>query len=216
MRKQMIGRASEQVLLRDLLVQARSGHGQFLMIIGEPGVGKSMLLNRLSSYAREADVTVLSGRAVEGAGTFRPLAEALMPPLRAGTLPESAELCPYRAALGRLLPDWASPSVPETSVDPILVLGEGLLRLLTALDPECCVLLLEDLHWADEEPALLTGTARVVEPLGADTLVVFDLAGCELQARLPPRKVRRAGDAVRVTIAPENVHLFDPVSGRRL
>ena len=155
MRKQMIGRASEQVLLRDLLDQARSGHGQFLMIIGEPGVGKSMLLNRLSSYARETDVTVLSGRAVEGAGTFRPLAEALMPPLRAGTLPDSAELGPYRAALGRLLPDWASPSVPETSVDPILVLGEGLLRLLTALDPECCVLLLDDLHWADAETLAL-------------------------------------------------------------
>ena len=139
MPKQMIGRASEQMLLRDLLDQARSGHGQFLMIIGEPGVGKSMLLNTLSSYARETD-TVLSGRAVEGAGTFRPLAEALMPPLRAGTLPDTAELRPYRAALGRLLPDWAGPSVPETSVDPILVLGEGLLRLLTALDPAGCVL----------------------------------------------------------------------------
>ena len=151
MRKQMIGRASEQVLLRDLLDQARSGHGQFLMIIGDPGVGKSMLLNTLSSYARATDVTVLSGRAVEGAGTFRPLAEALMPPLRAGTLPDAPELRPYRAALGRLLPDWVTPSVPETSVDPILVLGEGLLRLLTALDPEGCVLLLEDLHWADAE-----------------------------------------------------------------
>ena len=155
MPKQMIGRASEQVLLRDLLDQARSGHGQFLMIIGEPGVGKSMLLNTLSTYARETDVTVLSGRAVEGAGTFRPLAEALMPPLRAGTLPGLAELGPYRAALGRLLPDWATPSVPETSVDPILVLGEGLLRLLTALDPEGCVLLLEDLHWADAETLAL-------------------------------------------------------------
>ena len=45
MRNQMIGRAEEQARLRDLLDQARSGHGQFLMIIGEPGVGKSMLLN---------------------------------------------------------------------------------------------------------------------------------------------------------------------------
>ncbi|HJY45966.1 MAG TPA: AAA family ATPase [Propionibacteriaceae bacterium] len=175
MRKQMIGRASEQLLLRDLLDQARSGHGQFLMIIGEPGVGKSMLLDALSSCARETDVTVLGGRAVEGAGTFRPLAEALMPPLRAGTLPDAPELRPYRAALGRLLPDWATSSVPETSVDPILVLGEGLLRLLTALDPEGCVLLLEDLHWADAEtlglldylsgvlaaaPLLIAATAR--------------------------------------------------------
>ena len=51
---------------------------------------------------------------------------------------------------------------------------------------------------------------------GGDTLVVFDVAGCELQARLPPRLVRRAGDPVKVTIAPEAIHLFDPATGRRL
>ncbi len=204
MRKQMIGRASEQVLLRDLLDLARSGHGQFLMIIGEPGVGKSMLLNRLSSYARETDVTVLSGRAVEGAGTFRPLAEALMPPLRAGTLPDSAELGPYRAALGRLLPDWASPSVPETSVDPILVLGEGLLRLLTALDPECCVLLLDDLHWADAEtlalldylsaavaaaPLLIAATAREHPSSSALKRLIGAASSVIELGRLEPKEV---------------------------
>jgi len=74
----------------------------------------------------------------------------------------------------------------------------------------------EHLHWArDGEPAL-AGTARVVEPLGSDTLVVFDVAGRELQARLPPRLVRHAGDAVRVTVAPEAIHLFDAQTGRRL
>jgi hypothetical protein len=104
MRKQMIGRASEQVLLRDLLDQARSGHGQFLMIIGEPGVGKSMLLNTLSAYAREADVTVLSGRAVDGAGTFRPLAEAMMPSLRAGTLADAPQPRPTGPRWGDCCP----------------------------------------------------------------------------------------------------------------
>jgi ABC-type sugar transport system ATPase subunit len=74
----------------------------------------------------------------------------------------------------------------------------------------------EHLHWSYDRETALTGTARVVEPLGSDTLVVFDLAGRELQARLPPRLVRRAGDAVRVTIAPEAIHLFDPATGRRL
>ena len=85
----------------------------------------------------------------------------------------------------------------------------------------------EHLHWAETaaeaaEPSeapqagALLGTARVVEPLGSDTLVVFDAAGCELQARLAPRLVRRAGDAVRVSIAPENIHLFDPTTERRL
>ncbi|HEY1328314.1 MAG TPA: sn-glycerol-3-phosphate ABC transporter ATP-binding protein UgpC [Casimicrobiaceae bacterium] len=74
----------------------------------------------------------------------------------------------------------------------------------------------EHLHWAHNGEASLAGTARVVEPLGSDTLVVFDVAGRELQARLPPRLVRRAGDPVRVTIAPETIHLFDPQTGRRI
>ena len=75
----------------------------------------------------------------------------------------------------------------------------------------------EHLHLAlDDASASLVGSARVVEPLGSDTLVVFDVAGCELQARLPPRVVRRAGDPVRVAIAPESIHLFDPATERRL
>jgi ABC-type sugar transport system ATPase subunit len=75
----------------------------------------------------------------------------------------------------------------------------------------------EHLHWAaPADPAALVGVARVVEPLGSDTLVVFDVAGCELQARLPPRLVRHAGDPVRVTIAPECIHLFDRATERRL
>jgi len=75
----------------------------------------------------------------------------------------------------------------------------------------------EHLHWAyDDGTTALIGAARVVEPLGSDTLVVFDVAGCELQARLPPRVVRRAGDAVRVAIVPDAIHLFDPATERRL
>jgi multiple sugar transport system ATP-binding protein len=74
----------------------------------------------------------------------------------------------------------------------------------------------EHLHWADDSDAMLTGTARVVEPLGSDTLVVFEVAGREIQARLPPRVVRRAGDPVRVAAMQETIHLFDPQTGRRL
>jgi multiple sugar transport system ATP-binding protein len=75
----------------------------------------------------------------------------------------------------------------------------------------------EHLHWArDDEPNTLVGVARVVEPLGSDTLVVFDVAGCELQARLPPRIVRHAGETVRVAVTPESIHLFDPATERRL
>ena len=215
MRKQMIGRAAEQLLLRDLLDQARSGHGQFLMIVGEPGVGKSMLLNTLSSYARETDVTVLSGRAVEGAGTFRPLAEALMPPLRAGALPDAPELRPYRAALGRVLPDWAAPSVPETSVDPILVLGEGLLRLLTVLDPECCVLLLEDLHWADAETLALL--EYLTGAVAGAPLLIAATAREHLSSSALKRLIGAASSVIELgRLEPTEVDEMIELSGRSL
>ena len=75
----------------------------------------------------------------------------------------------------------------------------------------------EHLLWSEgPDASVLEGVARVVEPLGSDTLVVFDVAGCELQARLPPRVVRHAGDSVRVTIAPDAIHLFDSATQRRL
>ena len=63
---------------------------------------------------------------------------------------------------------------------------------------------------------VLLGPAQVVEPLGSDTLVVFNASGCELQARLPPRVVRAAGDPVRVTIAADAIHVFDPATDCRM
>ena len=199
MPKPLIGRTSERAMLRDTLAAARSGRGGFVVITGEAGIGKSMLLSELAAEAQAADATVLTGRAVEGAGAFRPLAEALLPLARRGFVPDATELRPYRAALGRLVPDWAGmsgPSVPETLIDPILILGEGLLRLLSALDAEGCVVLIEDLHWSDPEtlalldylaaaittvPVLITATVRhqprapAVERLIGSASTVIDL-----------------------------------------
>ncbi len=150
-----VGRVAEREQLRAALAEARTGRGQLAVIVGEPGVGKTTLLAELAAMGREAGLTVLTGRAAEGGGSFRPLAAALLPAVRAGLLPDTGELRPYRAALGRLIPDWASSSPPETAVDPVVVLGEGLLRLFAAWDPRGCVLLVEDLHWADADTLAL-------------------------------------------------------------
>jgi ABC-type sugar transport system ATPase subunit len=57
--------------------------------------------------------------------------------------------------------------------------------------------------------------AVIVEPLGSDTLAGISLGEHNLQVRLPPRRVRRAGELVRLNVAPEHVHLFDG-DGRRI
>jgi hypothetical protein len=87
---------------------------------------------------------------------FRPFAEALVAAGRAGGLPDSAELDPFRPALGRLVPEWRPP--PGTAADEsLVVLGEAVLRLLRVLAPDAggLLLVLEDLHWADRETLAL-------------------------------------------------------------
>ena len=78
----------------------------------------------------------------------------------------------------------------------------------------------EDMEWvppgAQPNGPCLSGAALTVEPLGPDTLVAVGIAGTEFVCRLPPRSVRRAGDAVALTVDPARVHLFDRQSGRRL
>ena len=56
------GREEEIRILRDSLNKARSGVGQFVTVVGEPGVGKSRLLHEFLGWADEKDVLVLHGR----------------------------------------------------------------------------------------------------------------------------------------------------------
>ena len=74
----------------------------------------------------------------------------------------------------------------------------------------------EHFEWAPTgQAAAIEVPAAIVEPLGSDTLVGISLGEHNLQVRLPPRQVRRAGELVRLNVAPEHVHLFDR-DGRRI
>jgi len=78
----------------------------------------------------------------------------------------------------------------------------------------------EDMAWvppgAPAGDEAVRGTALTVEPLGADTLVTMQVAGSEIACRLPPRSVRRAGEAVTLAIDAGRIHLFDRANGKRL
>jgi DNA-binding winged helix-turn-helix (wHTH) protein/DNA-binding CsgD family transcriptional regulator len=171
----LVGRDSETGLLHRLFEQTRVGRGYTVLLTGEPGIGKSALLVDLTRYAEAGGGLVLTGRATPGAGVYRPFTEALMKPLRAGLITDSAELRPFRAALSRILPGWTAGAAPEPGIDPVLMLGEGVLRLLLSLDRPGYVLALEDLHDADADtlslidylaaaattlPILIVGTHR--------------------------------------------------------
>lgn len=60
-----VGREKEFGELQQRLSMAVAGECQFVMISGEPGVGKSRLLDELEKFARARDMRILHGRFVE-------------------------------------------------------------------------------------------------------------------------------------------------------
>ncbi|HEV8306588.1 MAG TPA: BTAD domain-containing putative transcriptional regulator [Methylomirabilota bacterium] len=151
----LIGRNRELVQLRQAVENAGRQAGTVIAVLGEAGIGKSRLLGELAAAALAHDAHVLLGRchATEQILPLAPWAEAL----RQAGIPDDAEVAAglgpvWRAELARLLPELAAAGSPMTTdpADP-LRLFEAVTWLLAELGGRrLVVVLLEDLHWADE------------------------------------------------------------------
>jgi DNA-binding CsgD family transcriptional regulator len=170
----LVGRAQEVALLDRLLEDAARGRGAVVVVRGEPGVGKSRLLSEQVDRARASGRPALVGRAVEGGGAFRPLADALLSHQRRAGLPPASTLGPFAGALGRLVPGWSAQQENPPGADLPLLVSEGLLRLLRVLAGDRGLLLaLDDLHWADADTmTALERLAAAVADLPALVLLV--------------------------------------------
>ena len=154
--------------------------GEALVVVGEAGVGKTRLGEYLDDAAAKAGISVAHGRALpEGlGGSLRPIAEMLLELTRDRPAPGDASLAPYVTVLASLLPHWRAPGWSAPS-EPVVVMAEAVLRVLHwAAGGSGIVVILEDLHWADdatlavirylvdhasEVPVLVFGTIRTGE-----------------------------------------------------
>lgn len=160
----LVGRDHELDLLAGVLARAGSGAMPAAVIAGEPGVGKTALLNAAVSMARAAGWRNLTVQGIEsesvlaGAGllsALTPLRSYLdvVPPAQAEAL---------GAALG-----WGE---ARTSGDRFLV-GAATLSLLAAAASDTPVLLtVDDVQWVDAESA--EAFAFAARRLGHDHVVV--------------------------------------------
>lgn len=195
-----VGRQAETTALRSAVAAARIGRGTAVALTGPPGIGKSRLLREAAAAAAVWGVPVLRGRAVPSGATsaFRPLTEALLGGLRHTPVPGDPALAPFAPALARILPHWRTPG-PRPD-DSVAVLGEAVLRLLTALGGNGVVLALEDLHWAD--PDTLTVVEYLADNVAAEHVLVIATARDEPG---PARELLRglaARDACTVLAVP--------------
>jgi DNA-binding CsgD family transcriptional regulator len=137
----MIGRSQELRVLTGVVET-----GGAAIVLGEPGIGKSRLVTAAADHAVARGMRVLRGRA-DASAPLRALSEAVLSLARDTGLPADPVLLPYRHALARFAPEWRGSG---TTDEPLVVVAEGLLRLLGVLGRDTgCVLVLEDLHDAD-------------------------------------------------------------------
>ncbi len=153
----LVGRDEERGNLATALVAAEAGQGSIGFVLGEAGVGKSRLVDEIAALATEGELRVLAGRALDEQTPvpFRPLSEALVSAFRPNGPPLNAELQPFRAALGRLVPEWQEDYAASAEASLLLV-SEAVLRLLASLATGSgCLLVLEDLQWSDPETLIV-------------------------------------------------------------
>jgi len=184
----LIGRDAELGRLRDLAQRAEEGRGQIAIVLGEAGIGKTRLLAEIAAEGLARRSEVLLGRAFESEQllAFGPWVAAIR---SSGVLEEPGvldALAPaWQRELARLFPEAGEPA-DQSGEENYRRLFEAIERLLSTLaQRRPVVLLLEDLHWADEMSLrllsylgrrnhawrlLVVGSARAEELVGATAL----------------------------------------------
>lgn len=176
--------------------------GRALVVVGDAGIGKSRLVRDFTATAEATGLVSVTCRAVPTGVPvpLRALVELAMSLSGRGLLPEPADLGAYAAPLTRIVPEWANgqPLHAEASTPPVL--GEALLRLLQKALPGGCLLVVEDVHWADPE------TLAVIEYLcdhrGSLLVVLTTRWNEDSAARLMVQRVAQRGGAELMELPP--------------
>ncbi len=203
-REQLIGRDPELEALKQALSATRGGAGRAIGVFGEPGIGKTALLRELSASAAAAGLLVLAGRAAEHERdlAFGLAVDALDD--HVSTLhPRQLESlgAARQAELAAVLPAVAQhvrAAEPASGAERFRYHRalRALLELLARERP--LVLLLDDVHWADDASLELI-LHLIRRPPRSSHLLVF--AG----RRVGP--VLRLLDALRAAPGAERVEL---------
>ncbi|GID27577.1 LuxR family transcriptional regulator [Paractinoplanes brasiliensis] len=166
-----------------MLSAVRGGQGRSLVIHGEPGVGKSILLDYLIARASDCRVVSAAGIPSEAELAYAALHHVCAPLLgRLGELPE-----PQRDAVGTAFGLRGGPP-PDRFLVGLGVLG--LFALVAESQPLLCVI--DDLQWLDEASA--AALAFLARRLGAEPVAcVFAVRDADDSSKRGSRSIDDAG-----------------------
>jgi DNA-binding CsgD family transcriptional regulator len=140
----LLGRKEERLALDRLFAQAREGRSGVLALVGEPGIGKTALLEHAAERAQGMRILRCRGIESEAVIPFAGLAELLRPTL---------------SAIDRIPSPQASALAGALALGPAgardrFAVGAATLSLLSASAEEApLALLVDDAHWLDRSSA---------------------------------------------------------------
>lgn len=152
----LVGREEAWSKLQEVYGRTRAGRGQIVLISGEPGIGKSRLMQGFAAHMQAEALVMASGsQPEERTLPYQPIAQALRSVLHVENLThiqpiwlaEAARLVPE---LRTLRPDLPLP-LPTEPDEARTRLFEALCRVVLGLaaGPRPVLMCLDDLNWAD-------------------------------------------------------------------
>ena len=156
----LVGRDVELSALRAELDAAAGGQGRALLLIGEPGIGKTRLASALAAEARARAVQPVWGRCHEhGAPVYWPWVQVI----RAALAERPGAAGDLTTLVDELRSQESGPRPGEASAHSRFALFDRVTTaLLAAARERPLLLVLDDLHWAD------AGSLRLVELLAPE------------------------------------------------
>ena len=152
----LLGREKEWHQLQEAWWVAARQRGHFALILGEPGIGKSRLLEEMRDWAAQQGVTTVHARSFEAGGglAYGPVIDWLRTAPFQRALAQLAPI--WRSEVARLLPELLAgdPDLPRP--EPLTErwqrrrLFEALTQMILAVNAPL-LLALDDLQWCDAE-----------------------------------------------------------------
>ena len=189
-----IGRTREMAELTAALDDALEGRGGLVMLVGEPGIGKTRLAEGLAAAARDRGAQVSWGACYEegSAPPYWPWTQAIRSLLaeRASDAIEAA-LGARASVIAEIVPEIRE-KLPDLEPAPEVDPGQARFRLFDSVNTflrdaaaaQPMVLVLDDLHWADRSSLdLLEFVAREVSSI--PMLLIGGYRDVELSRRHP-------------------------------
>ena len=178
-----VGRQGEMERLVGAFGDSLSSRGRLVMLAGEPGIGKTRTAQELAIHAQAQGAQVLWGRCYdsEGAPPYWPWVQPLrdymlgvdQPRLQSELGPGSEDIAEIIPELRDLLPGLGPPPTLEPQQARFRLFESIAKFLCKAAQSQPLVLILDDLHWADE-PSLMM-LQYLVRQIGQSRILIL---GC--------------------------------------